>query len=54
MATDFIACSKTAAQWLYGDKIPREMIQVIPYAIELGEYKYNENIRKSIEGIENK
>lgn len=47
IATDFIACSEAAAQWLYGDKIPKEKIKIIPYAIELEQYKYNVNIRKS-------
>lgn len=46
MATDFVACSEAAAEWLYGDRIPKEKIKIVPYAIELEDYKYNENIRE--------
>lgn len=46
IATDFIACSTEAAEWLYGDKIPKEKIKIVPYAIELEQYKYNEEVRK--------
>jgi len=46
MATDFIACSEDAAEWLYGDRIPKEWVKVVPNAIEIENYKYNYEIRK--------
>ena len=45
-ATDFIACSEDAAGWLYGDKISKDKIHIIPYAIEVNEYIFNDDIRK--------
>ncbi len=45
-ATDFIACSEDAAEWLYGDKISKDKIHIIPYAIEVNEYIFNDDIRK--------
>ena len=45
-ATDFIACSEEAAKWLYGDKISKENIHIIPYAIEIENYVYNDDIRE--------
>jgi len=45
MATDFIACSEDAAEWLYGDRIPKEKIKIIPYAIEVENYRYSERER---------
>lgn len=44
-ATDFIACSEEAAEWLYGDKIPKEKIEIIPYAIEVESYRFSNEIR---------
>ena len=41
IATDFIACSKDASKWLYGDRIPEGRIKIIPYAIEVEEYKFD-------------
>lgn len=46
IATDFVACSKEAAEWLYGDRIPKEKIKIVPYAIELEQYKYDVGVRK--------
>lgn len=45
IATDFWACAKNAAKWLYGDNIPDEMVKIIPNAIELDKFYYNEYIR---------
>lgn len=44
-ATDFIACSEEAAEWLYGDKISKDRIKIIPYAIEVENYQINHEIR---------
>ncbi len=46
IATDFAACSEEAAQWLYGDRIPKEKIKIIPYGVALEQYKYNADVRK--------
>lgn len=55
-ATDFWACSWKAADWLYGDKIPRDKIKIINNAIEVEKYQYNpilrEDMRKQL-GLEN-
>lgn len=47
MATDFIACSEDASQWLYGERISKDKIRIIPYAIEVEEYQYDETVRDS-------
>lgn len=46
IATDFLACSTEAADWLYDNKINKEKIQIIPYAIELEEYQFDLQIRE--------
>ncbi len=46
IATDFWACSKEAAEWLYGDYIPKEKIKIMPNAIETEKYSFNKDIRK--------
>lgn len=55
-ATDFWACSWKAADWLYGDKIPRDKIKIINNAIEVEKYQYNpilrEDVRKQL-GLDN-
>ncbi len=45
IATDFWACARNAAKWLYGENIPDEQIKIIPNAIELEEFYYNESMR---------
>lgn len=45
IATDFWACAKNAAKWLFGNNIPDELIKIIPNAIELDKFYYNEEIR---------
>lgn len=45
LADDFWACSKDAADWLYGVKIPRDKITIINNTIETSLFKYNEEIR---------
>lgn len=46
IATDFAACSEEAAQWLYGDRISKEKIRIIPYSVALEQYRYDVDIRK--------
>lgn len=47
MATDYWACSKTAAKWLYADKICPEKIHILKNAVDIDSFVYNEQIRKS-------
>lgn len=56
-ATHFCACSKEAADWLYGPNIPRDRIIILKNAIEVERFSYSiqkrEEIRKELD-IENK
>ena len=45
IATDFWACSEMAADWLYGNRIPKERIKIFHNAIDVMNYKYDEEIR---------
>ena len=45
IATDFWACSERAAKWLYGDNIPEEVVRIMPNAIELDKFYYDEMTR---------
>ncbi|WP_186423844.1 glycosyltransferase [Lacrimispora celerecrescens] len=45
IATDFWACAKKAADWLYGRNIPKERLKIMPNAIELKKYYFNEDVR---------
>ncbi|MBM6723633.1 glycosyltransferase [Pseudoflavonifractor phocaeensis] len=46
LATDFWACSKAAADWLFGDQIPREKIKILKNAIDAGQYRFDRQIRE--------
>lgn len=46
IATDFAACSEESAKWLYGDRIPKEKIKIIPYGVALEQYRYDADVRK--------
>lgn len=52
IATDYWACSKEAADWLYGGRISQDKIKIMPNAIELELFEYNsiwrEDIRKEL------
>lgn len=47
IATDFWTCSWKAAEFIFGDKIPRQEIKLMNNAIELSRYAYNPQIRKA-------
>lgn len=56
-ATHFCACSREAADWLFGPQISREDISIIKNAIEVEKFEYNYDIGYKIKrnlGIENK
>lgn len=46
LATDFWACSKAAADWLFGEQIPREKIKILKNAIDAEEYQFDSQIRE--------
>lgn len=45
LATEFIGCSSEAADWLFGDNIPKEEIKIFNNAIDTEKFRYNEKIR---------
>lgn len=45
--TDFCACSKLAAQWLFGEQIPRQRIRILKNAIDIPRYSFSPAIRKA-------
>ncbi len=47
-ATDVCACSSLAADWLFGFKIPRERIQILPNAIDIRKYHFRPEVRRKI------
>jgi len=56
LADEFWACSKKAADWLFGPQIPKEKITILKNAIELERYKFSPQIRASVRasiGLEN-
>lgn len=44
-ATDCWACSRLAADWLFGPQIPRNDIRIIKNAIDIQKYSFNQNFR---------
>lgn len=48
MATDFWACSKAAADWLFGPQIPRNKIRLMKNAIELERFQFDQRKRDHI------
>ena len=47
-ATDFCACSKSAAEWLFGDSISPEKITYMPNAVDTLKYRYNNTTRQQV------
>ena len=52
-ATDVCACSVLAGEWLFGPKIPREQIKIMPNAIDIKEYHFQYETRKRIRNLLN-
>ena len=48
IATDFWACSRKAADWLYGDSIPKDKIVIVKNAINTKEFKFSEEERRHL------
>lgn len=56
-ATDFLACSNEAAQWLFGNQVPTEKVKIMNNAIETEKFLYNEKKRIALRkkfGVEDK
>lgn len=48
-ATDYFACSKAAGNFYYGETaVKKKMVKIIPNAIDIEKYQYNEVIRNRI------
>ena len=45
---DFCACSRKAADWLFGSQIPCEKIQILPNAVDYEKYKFDLIVRNKI------
>lgn len=45
--THFSACSKLAAEWLFGEQIPRQRIQILKNAINVPKYSFSSEIREA-------
>lgn len=45
MADQYIACSKSASEWLYGDKINKDKIRILNNAIDTDKFAFDFNIR---------
>lgn len=46
-ATHFTSCSNRAANWLFGEQIPRDRIQILKNAIDISKFGYSPSIRES-------
>ncbi len=48
IADEFLSCSKAAADWLYGDRIPEDKVTVVNNAIDVEKYLYSEKVREEV------
>lgn len=46
IATDFWACSWKAAEFIFGNKIPKQKIKIMNNAVDLSKYAYHSQIRE--------
>ncbi|UYZ34258.1 glycosyltransferase [Clostridium beijerinckii] len=46
-ATDFCACSKLAANWLFGKQIPKQRINILKNAIDVSKYSFSSETRQA-------
>lgn len=57
LATDYWACSMEAADWLFGEQIGRDKIKIMPNAIEVDKFLYQNELRTQLRreyGVEDK
>lgn len=45
IATDFLACSPEASEWLFADRISKDKIKIVPYTIDIKDYLFNSRTR---------
>ena len=48
LATDYWSCSRKAADWLFGSRIPSDRIKIMNNAIELEKYQFHPKIRSRV------
>ena len=48
IATDFLACSDKAADWIFGNSIPKNRIKILHNAIDAKRFTFSEGRRKEI------
>lgn len=48
IATDFWACSRLAAEWLYADRIPGKKIKIVNNAVDVRKFKFDQQKRRNI------
>lgn len=48
LATDFWACSHSAAEWLFGEQIPRKKIRIMKNAIDTERFRFSPQKRKEL------
>lgn len=46
MATDFWACSNSAANWLFGNEIPQTKIRLMKNAVDVSQFAFNSIVRE--------
>lgn len=47
-ADSFLACSKEAAEWMYGDKVPTEKVRILRNGIDLQKFSFSSEIRNRV------
>lgn len=47
-ANYFFACSEQGGQWLFGNKVSSDQINVMPNAIDLAEFEFKESLRQQM------
>ncbi|HWT73638.1 MAG TPA: glycosyltransferase [Mobilitalea sp.] len=52
-ATHFCACSRLAADWLFGEQIPKDQIQILNNAVDTDLYKYSNEVREHYRNLFN-
>lgn len=48
LATDFCACSRNAADWLFGPQIPRDKIRIMKNGVEAERFRYSPEVRRRV------
>ncbi|MEI5991355.1 hypothetical protein A5881_002890 [Enterococcus termitis] len=47
LATDYLACSRKAGTWLFGEQLEDQLV-IIPNAVEIDQFKFDSNIRSEV------